>query len=244
MLKFYKDRIAINILAHDADNLIELNKIANGYMAVGIMAQHYAKIEDAIKVANEFKKYSAISVGLGDGSASQWERCLEIAKATNPDHVNQTYPTAGYAKGFLTATGYTGTIVNALVKPSDEIGKVVISTGPLSEKNIETLVDVSTAAAMIKEAKIDSVKFFPMHGTEKLDHMIAMAKAASKARIDIFEPTGGINEDNIEAIVKACLDAGCKKVMPHIYSSIVEKETGKTKSESVKKIFEILSKIV
>ena len=50
----------------------------------------------------------------------------------------------------------------------------------------------------------------------------------------ILEPTGGITLENIDAILKICLDAGVPKVIPHVYSSIVDKVTGDTRTEDVR----------
>ena len=59
----------------------------------------------------------------------------------------------------------------------------------------------------------------------------------------MIEPTGGIDTENFEEILKTCLDAGVKKVMLHVYTSIIDKQTGKTRTEDVKKLYDIMKKL-
>ena len=60
----------------------------------------------------------------------------------------------------------------------------------------------------------------------------------------ILEPTGGIDLNNFEEILTVILNAGVKKTIPHVYSSIIDKETGNTRIEDVKKLMEIVKKVV
>ena len=43
-----------------------------------------------------------------------------------------------------------------------------------------------------------------------------------------YEPTGGIDVENFDAVVSTCLEAGATHVVPHVYTSIVDKATGNT----------------
>ncbi|MDI4740245.1 KDGP aldolase, partial [Salmonella enterica subsp. enterica serovar Kentucky] len=38
----------------------------------------------------------------------------------------------------------------------------------------------------------------------------------------LIEPTGGISLDNFGIILQTCLEAGVPRVMPHVYSSIID----------------------
>jgi uncharacterized protein (TIGR03581 family) len=49
-----------------------------------------------------------------------------------------------------------------------------------------------------------------------------------------LEPTGGIDMDNFEEIVRIALDAGVEKVIPHIYSSIIDSASGQTRPGDVR----------
>ncbi|MDI5754392.1 KDGP aldolase, partial [Salmonella enterica subsp. enterica serovar Montevideo] len=41
-----------------------------------------------------------------------------------------------------------------------------------------------------------------------------------------LEPTGGIDLENFAEILHIALDAGVSKIIPHIYSSIIDKVSG------------------
>ena len=45
-------------------------------------------------------------------------------------------------------------------------------------------------------------------------------------------------------IMEIILGAGVKKVIPHVYSSIIDKETGNTRIEDVKKLLGIVKELV
>ncbi|HMR13147.1 MAG TPA: KDGP aldolase, partial [Arachnia sp.] len=70
--------------------------------------------------------------------------------------------------------------------------------------------------------------FYPIGGVSQLDHPAAMGRAMAAAGVPIFEPTGGIDVENFDAVVSTCLEAGAKHVVPHVYTSIVDKATGNT----------------
>ena len=58
-----------------------------------------------------------------------------------------------------------------------------------------------------------------------------------------LEPTGGLDLENYEEIMRTILDAGVKKVIPHIYSSIID-EHGNTRPEDVKTLLEMTKRLV
>ena len=60
----------------------------------------------------------------------------------------------------------------------------------------------------------------------------------------MLEPTGGIDLENFEEIVEIIVDAGVKRFIPHVYSSIIDKETGNTRPEDVKALLDIIKKHV
>jgi uncharacterized protein (TIGR03581 family) len=59
-----------------------------------------------------------------------------------------------------------------------------------------------------------------------------------------LEPTGGIDLENFEEILQIAVDAGVKKVIPHIYSSIIDGETGDTRPEDVQTLAEMTKKVL
>ncbi|HMQ65485.1 MAG TPA: KDGP aldolase [Arachnia sp.] len=111
--------------------------------------------------------------------------------------------------------------------PGSRPGLVRVGTGPNSVA-FDGEVSAEQAAAMVAEVGVASVKFYPIGGVSQLDHLAAMVRASVAAGVPIFEPTGGIDVENFDAVVSTCLEAGAKHVVPHVYTSIVDKATGNT----------------
>lgn len=80
-------------------------------------------------------------------------------------------------------------------------------------------------------------------GSSQKEEYKAVAKACAENNF-VLEPTGGIDLDNFEEILQIALEAGVEKIIPHVYSSIIDKETGDTKPEDVKVLYEIMQKLV
>ena len=88
----------------------------------------------------------------------------------------------------------------------------------------------------------NSLKFFPMQGLTRRDELMAVAEAAAKADL-ILEPTGGIDLDNFKEIIQIILDDGVKQTIPHVYTSIIDKESGCTRIEDVKTLMSIVKEL-
>lgn len=72
-----------------------------------------------------------------------------------------------------------------------------------------------------------------MKGLAHIEEYKSVAEACAK--YDFYlEPTGGIDLENFEEIVQIAVDAGVKKIIPHVYSSIIDSTTGDTRPEDVK----------
>ena len=65
-----------------------------------------------------------------------------------------------------------------------------------------------------------------------------MAEACAKHDFWL-EPTGGIDLENFEAILQIALDAGVSKIIPHIYSSIIDKASGDTRPADVRTLLDM-----
>jgi uncharacterized protein (TIGR03581 family) len=162
----------------------------------------------------------------------------ELTKQIHPNHANQVFTGVG-----LTRDNFNNrqTFINCLVSPSGTVGLVKINTGPNSSKEKDAIVPVETAIEMTRDLGGDSLKFFNMKGLEHLEEFKAVALACAKHNFAL-EPTGGITLDNFEEILKVALEANVKKIIPHVYSSIIDPKTGKTKIEDVKKLIEIIER--
>lgn len=236
--------IKLNVLAADLENAKEIVAATDGQVYIGLMVKNFSSAQAAAEVVLAWQAAGIpVSVGLGDGDPAVWKQVAYTAMLTKPVHVNQVYSGAGYTLGALQAIGSANTIVNALVRPSGMPGKVSILTGPESQ-HFHEFISCEAAAAALKEIGIPSVKFYPVGGDQHLDEIAAMVKAAVGAGITMFEPTGGIGADSVEAVVRTCLENGAKLVVPHVYTAFVDKKTNKTEPLQVKKTLDLLAGIL
>lgn len=244
-IKFYKDLVAVNFLAKNKDNGLAVYKAIDGYTAIGVLSKQFDSAEEGINYVNDYKNtVPCVSVGLGAGDPSQAIKAATIAAATDPGHVNQVFTSAGYAAGALTTNKCHQTAVNVLMSPTGTVGKVKINTGELSELENDAIVDVETALAMLKDMGADAVKFYPMGGLKSIAELEYLAKACAKMDISMLEPTGGINLENFEEILKVCVQSGVKKIMPHVYGAVIDKTSGLTDITKVEVLYNIIKKVV
>lgn len=240
--KYYQDRVCLNVLANSVENARACYEAAEGHVVSGVLSKNYASDEAAIE---DMKKYqeateNALSVGLGAGDPNQSQMVSRISGVLQPQHVNQVFTGVGTSRALL---GQTETVINGLVSPCGKVGYVNIATGPLSSQTTETIVPIETAIALLKDMGGSSVKYFPMKGLAHKEEYEAVAKAC--AENDFYlEPTGGIDLDNFQAIVKIALEAGVAKVIPHVYSSIIDSETGDTRPEDVQALLDMVKNLL
>uniref|UniRef100_UPI000A767096 KDGP aldolase n=1 Tax=Enterobacter sp. IF2SW-P2 TaxID=1841144 RepID=UPI000A767096 len=139
--------------------------------------------------------------------------------------------------------GHYESVFIVLVSPTGTLGMVKISTGPLRRKAPDGILPVETAIALLKDFGGSSLMYFPMGGLNCREDYQAVAEAC--ARPDFWlEPTGGIELENYEAILQSALDAGVSKIIPHIYSSIIDKASGDTRPEDVRTLLAMTKKLV
>lgn len=239
---YLADRICLNVLANSVENAKECYEAAEGHVVLGVLSKNYATDEAAIE---DMKLYqaatnNALSVGLGAGDPNQSQMVSRISAILQPQHVNQVFTGVGTSRALL---GQNETIVNGLVSPTGKIGYVNIATGPLSTTAPEAVVPIETAIKLLQDMGGSSVKYFPMKGLAHKEEYQAVAKACVEHDF-YLEPTGGIDLDNFEEIVQIAVDAGVKKIIPHVYSSIIDPETGATRPEDVQTLLEIMKKIL
>lgn len=240
--KYYQDLVCLNVLANSVENARACYEAAEGHVVLGVLSKNYASDEVAIE---DMKKYqeatkNALSVGLGAGDPNQSQMVSRISGVLQPQHVNQVFTGVGTSRALL---GQTETVINGLVSPCGKVGYVNIATGPLSSQTTEAIVPIETAIALLKDMGGSSVKYFPMKGLAHKEEYEAVAKAC--AENDFYlEPTGGIDLDNFQEIVKIALEAGVTKVIPHVYSSIIDSETGDTRPEDVKALLDMVKKLL
>lgn len=239
---YLADRICLNVLANSVENAKECYEAAEGHVVLGVLSKNYATDEAAIEDMRLYQAATnnALSVGLGAGDPNQSQMVSRISAVLQPQHVNQVFTGVGTSRALL---GQNETIVNGLVSPTGKIGYANIATGPLSTTAPEAVVPIETAIKLLQDMGGSSVKYFPMKGLAHKEEYQAVAKAC--AEHDFYlEPTSGIDLDNFEEIVQIAVDAGVKKIIPHVYSSIIDPETGATRPEDVQTLLEIMKKIL
>lgn len=240
--KFYRDRVCLNVLAGSKQNARDIWLAAEGHVLVGVLSKNYLDVATAVADMREYAALidNALSVGLGAGDPNQSLMVSAISAEVQPQHVNQVFTGVGTSRALL---GQSQTVVNGLVSPTGQPGKVKISTGPQSSKATDGIVPVATAIAMLKDMGGSSVKYFPMGGLKAIDEFTAVAEACAEQDFWL-EPTGGIDLDNYETILRIALDAGVSKIIPHIYSSIIDSATGLTRPEDVTTLLALTKKLV
>ncbi|MCS2160185.1 KDGP aldolase family protein [Scandinavium sp. H11S7] len=239
---FYRDRVCLNVLAGSKANARDVYEAAEGHVLVGVLSKNYPDVATAVADMREYAALidNALSVGLGAGDPNQSDMVSQISREVQPQHVNQVFTGVATSRALL---GQNETVVNGLVSPTGTPGMVKISTGPLSSKEQDGIVPVDTAIALLKDMGCSSIKYFPMGGLKCRDEYQVVAEAC--ARHDFWlEPTGGISLENYSEILKIALDAGVKKVIPHIYSSIIDKDSGNTRPADVRSLLEMTKKLV
>ncbi|PKE32460.1 2-dehydro-3-deoxyphosphooctonate aldolase [Rahnella sp. AA] len=239
---FYRDRVCLNVLAGSKDNARDIYEAAEGHVLVGVLSKNYADVTSA---AADMKEYAALienalSVGLGAGDPRQSRMVSQISQQVQPQHVNQVFTGVGTSRALL---GQNDSVVNGLISPTGKAGFVKINTGPLSSAASDAIVPVETAIALLKDMGGSSVKYFPMGGLKTREEFAAVARACAEQDFWL-EPTGGIDLENFEPIMEIALAAGVTKIIPHIYSSIIDSATGNTRPDDVKTLLASVKKLI
>lgn len=239
---FYKNRVALNVLANTLENAVECYEAAEHHAIIGLLSSNYETDDLAIE---DFKRYqsaldNAISIGLGAGNPNQSNMVARLSGALKPQHVNQVFTGIGNTRGRL---GDADTYINGLVSPTGTVGFVNIGTGPISSKNDPVVVSVQGAIDLLKDMGANTIKYFPMKGLAHLDEYREVCRLCAQNDFGL-EPTGGIDLDNFEILLQIALDANVKEIIPHVYSSIIDPTTNNTRVEDVKTLFGIIKKLV
>lgn len=239
----YKNRCALNVLANSIENAKDVYEAAEGYVLVGVLSKDYSTVEEGLVAMREYDQAieGAVSVGLGAGDNRQAAVVEEIVKQYPGTHINQVFPSVGATRANIdNQTSW----INALVSPTGQVGMVNIATGPYSSASEQqAVIPVETAIGLVRDMGGNALKFFPMGGLASVEEYKAVAKACAEAQFAL-EPTGGIDLDNFEEIVRIALEAGVPKVIPHVYSSIIDSQTGKTNVADVKQLCQTMKNLV
>ncbi|KAA0264684.1 2-dehydro-3-deoxy-phosphogluconate aldolase [Hafnia alvei] len=244
-INFYQGRVAINVLAKNIENARAVYDAAEGHAVIGVLSAQFDNVAQGIEEVKRWQlQVPSISVGLGAGDPAQFYKAAMIAAATGAAHVNQTFTGCGFAAGALAQAGQSHTHINALVSPTGKMGQVQISTGERSAKGDKAIVSCDSAVNMMLDMGAHAAKFFPMGGERSLEELKTLAESAARNGMTLIEPTGGIDLDNFGVILQTCLQAGVQRVMPHVYTSIIDPQSGETRPEHIKQLMDMIKAIV
>lgn len=229
-------------MANSVENAKAIYEACDGHVCVGVLSSNYDSIEEAV---NDMLQYcdvinNNVSIGLGGGNPKQADMVWRIGAHVPATHINQVFTSVSATRATCINEHAH---INALVSPSGTPGKVIISTGAnASRAQKPAIVCIETAIAMIQDMGGNSIKFFPMKGLSTKDEYIAVCEACAKHKFAL-EPTGGLDLDNLEEVLRIALDAGVPKIIPHVYSSIIDQESGSTKINDVQTIMNIFDAV-
>ncbi|MFD1039785.1 KDGP aldolase [Virgibacillus byunsanensis] len=228
------DKFLFNFLARDARNAADIMEAGNGYVVPGIVSDDFASVDEAITRVQELKRVTdTVSIGLGGGgNIENWKKVLEISVGSEPGHLNQPFEKATYSKGFLEGNNIDGQLVNALVKPSGEVGKIQLISGAVMP--VEEFLEIAVALG------IESIKMMPVKGRFHLEELIYLTEKAAAEGIRGIEPAGGIDASNIKQMIDSVKEIDIEFFMPHIFGSTIDKHTGLTIPSKVNEILNAL----
>ncbi|MDE5204997.1 KDGP aldolase [Citrobacter amalonaticus] len=245
-INFYRQRVAINVLAKDIANAREIYDAAEGHAVIGVLSAQFSSVDEGVQ---EVKRWMAevpsISVGLGGGRSGAVlqggdDCCKGPSGPRQPDLYRQRFCGGGRWR----RRGGEQTHINALVSPTGTSGEVLISTGVNSSQGTPAPVSCDAAVRMMQDMGAHAAKFFPMGGEKSLPELYVLASSAARNGMTLIEPTGGIDLDNFGVILQTCLEAGVPRVMPHVYSSIIDPQTGNTRPEDIVRLMDIVKALV
>jgi hypothetical protein len=113
---------------------------------------------------------------------------------------------------------------------------VKISTGPLSSGAPDGIVPVETAIALLKDMGGSSIKYFPMGGLKHRDEYQcggSLRPSRFLAGADRRYRSGKLQRDCRSRWTRV------SKIIPHIYSSIIDKASGNTRPADVRQLLEM-----
>ncbi|KAF9111976.1 hypothetical protein BGX30_007400 [Mortierella sp. GBA39] len=126
--RWYKGRVALNVLAKDIANAKEIFEAAEGHVLVGVLSKNYASVEEAVAAMKQYGEAidEAVSIGLGAGDNRQAAVVAEIAKHYPGSHINQVFPAVGATRANL---GAKDSWINSLVSPCGPILRIALEGG-------------------------------------------------------------------------------------------------------------------
>lgn len=94
-INFYRQRVAINVLAKDIANAKAIYEAAEGHAVIGVLSAQFATVEEGVpEVKRWMAEVPSISVGLGAGDPAQYYKAAMIAAHTTRPMSTRPLPAA------------------------------------------------------------------------------------------------------------------------------------------------------
>ncbi|MHA0856294.1 2-dehydro-3-deoxy-phosphogluconate aldolase [Paenibacillus sp. CMAA1364] len=241
--RFYNNRVALNVLTNSIENAKRVFEAAEGHVVVGVLSKDYSNAKEAVVAMEQYGAAidDAVSIGLGAGDNRQGIVVAEIARSYGGCHINQIFPLVGATRANLNGRD---SWINSLVSPSGRPGYVNVSTGPISAGvNEQAIIPIKAAIALVRDMGGNALKYYPMQGLKLEEEYRAVAKACGEEGFAL-EPTGGIDLQNFTSILEIALAEGVPQIIPHVYTSIIDKKSGSTNVEDVRVLYETTKALV
>jgi hypothetical protein len=233
---FYRDRVCLNVLAGSKDNASEIYEAAEGHVLVGVLSKNYPDVASAVADMREYAKLidNALSVGLGAGDPNQSAMVSEISRQVQPQHVNQVFTGVAPAARCSGRTRPWSTAWSR--RPARRDGEDLHRPAEQRRGGRHCAAGNRHRAAERYGRQLHQI--LPDGRPEAPRRVRSGGQAC--ARHDFWlEPTGGIDLENYSEILQIALDAGVSKIIPHIYSSIIDKASGNTRPADVRQLLEM-----
>lgn len=227
-------RVLFLIPALNVDNALVVNDALDGAGIVAVISKNYPSAESLAEDVNKFReRLGVVSIALGGGDFTQAEQVLNASLLSKPDHINMPFELASYVQGRLEQAELKNVLVNALVLEAEDENQVSITVDPI-RKDRNVILEIRDAVSLICGWGIKSVKAQFTKRPVNLDWLSNIARASEAVGLELIEPSSGINLDNVNDVIYACLEYGSALLLPHVFSPLIDKRTGLTKPEAVR----------
>ena len=209
----------INLLPRSDAEVKQIQDALGDRWYAGVVLKDFATLDEAEERVRSWTGLGAnISVGLGDGSAQEWRRALEIAiRVESVPHLNQPWLSSAYAHGLLKGLG-RDMLVNCLIHP-DPRGRGLTVAHDIPETIVSSLTP-DQCVAILHGLGLKSIKLYPMRGQAGRGVLEALADAMSgQCAPSIIEPSGGLSPEDLDWVYSMGEEYGVVMI-PHLYSSV------------------------
>jgi 2-dehydro-3-deoxy-phosphogluconate aldolase len=233
-----RGRVLFLVPALNFGNAVAVNEALEGTGIIAVSSKNYPSAEALAEEASKIReKFGVVSIALGGGDYTQTDQVINASLLSKPDHINMPFELASYAQGRLDQAGLKSVLVNALVLEAEDDNQVAITVDPFREDR-NVILEIRDALSIINGWGIKSVKALFTKKDLNLNWLSNIARASEVVGLELIEPSSGINFDNVNDVLRTCLEHGSALLLPHVFGALIDKRTGLTKPEAVRMLVE------